>query len=325
MYRKNPAVTDISLTASAVIDVKDAVDGHPKLRNAWRNTVSPSDFQLFDFTEMEDNTRALSHIDDEWVLRPIESPVHVMEASLAETQSAIDSWWIHAYCDIHGTIAPFVKNYIYTHDVECSGSINPTRLNDWYYAALLELATNGCKSHQQFDRAALGLSEDEKDKYAGRPMPNIVKWGEKIQCVDYSSQSIQIGALHFTLVDLGDTITLSTSTQKALRVPIREETNQCLALHIAAAEWKYLGCPKRVPNRSRVDALASHVRKYEYKQASAFATHVETALTKREFEPMSVAHDAMSPHHDHQFRELIAFLSGIVDVGIFPHLRIFEI
>ena len=151
-------------------------------------------------------------------------------------------------------------------------------------------------------------------------------WGEKTLCVDYSAQAVQIGNLHFSVVDLGGAITLSLSTQNALRTPSREEMNQCVLLHLAAfGEWKNQGCPKRAPHKTRVAALAGHFRQYEYQQAFSFINQIKKPTSQREYELWSVAHDAMMANHDRQFREIPASLTGILNLGKCDVLRIFEI
>ena len=76
---------------------------------------------------------------------------------------------------------------------------------------------------------------------------------------------------------------------------------------------------------SRVDALASHFRQYEYQQAIAFATRLKKPSTQREYELWNVAHDSMMENHDRQLRETRCFLTGIVNLGRCAMLRIFEI
>ena len=172
---------------------------------------------------------------------------------------------------------------------------------------LEKLAQQGSRRDRQLASTALE-SIKCPEKRAGRDAPTIV-WGGEIERIDVSPQSLQIGSLNYNAVDFGDCIPLSNHLQKALGEPNKDETNQCVLLRLAGAfEWKSQNCPKRVPNRSRVNVVASECRQLEYQSALRFLGTLKTPQTQREHELWSVAHDAMTPNHDRQFRELAAFL-----------------
>ena len=226
---------------------------------------------------------------------------------------------------MHPSIVPYVENATVTSATDDDTSLTKVQLTNACIGALKRLIQDGCKADEQHARAALLLTERPVGCVAGRERRNV-KWGGGTQCVDYNAQSIQIGNLAFPAVDVGGAITLSLSTQKALRTPSREGTNQCVLLHLAAVGgWKSQGCPKRVPHKTRVVALASHFRQYEYRQACGFANQIKKPSSHREYELWSVAHDAMAANRDRQFREIPVFLTGILNLGKCATLGIFEV
>ena len=292
----------------------------------WRTSVLPNDFDSFDFTPLEDDTRLLVHLSDEWVQHPLNcTPVELLSSTLDPVQKAIDKWWEEKAPHMHTTITPFVENHLRAAASADKGDLSDEQLKKECISGLHLLIKDGCKADEQCARAALVLTDPLNVCTAGKEYV-AVRWGEKTQCIDYSAQTVHFGNLHYTAVDFGDVVMLANSTQKALRTPNREETNQCVLLHLAASgEWKGQGRPKRSPRKSRVDAFATHLRQYEYQQASAFVTKVKHPRTQREYELWSAAHDAMMANHDRQFREIPAFLTGIVNVGKCNVLRVFEI
>ena len=225
----------------------------------WRVAVLPNDFELPNLTELEDGTRALSNLDDVWISDGVAEPCHTLDVHLEESQIAIDRRRSENKVEIHDTIAPFVGNFTFQRLLNCTDVTDRNQFTEWYAGALKVLSSEGCKSHQLFALAALVLIKEHPNQHVGRSSAINVTWGEKIQCIDYASQPLQVGTLVFPTMDFGDTVNLSISTQKALCAPSRDETNQFVILHLAAAaEWKLQGCPKRAPGKSRVLALASH-------------------------------------------------------------------
>ena len=250
----------------------------------WRTSVLPTDFDSFDFTPLEDDTRLLVHLSDEWVRRPLScSQVELLSSTLEPDQKTIDKWWEEKAPHMHPAVTPFVKNHLRAAATADMGDLSDEQLRRACISGFHLLIKDGCKADEQCARAALVLADPLSACTAGKEHL-AVRWGEKIQRIDYSAQTVRFGNLHYTAVDFGDVVMLANSTQKALRTPNREETDQCVLLHLAASGgWKGQGCPKRSPHKSRVDAFATHLRQYEYQQASAFVTKVKQPRTQREY------------------------------------------
>ena len=299
--------------------------GKPSAK-AWRATTLHADSDAFDFTPLESDTCALVNLPDDWARRPDEKiALAVLPSTTCDEQRIINEWWETLAPRMHTSIVPYVRNYMLTLGTSDTVPPQDSLMMDRCLAGLERLIKDGCKSDEQYARATLLLTKNPQDEVAGRCHIKVC-WGEKTQCIDYTAQALKIGNLNFSTVDLGDSIVLPLTTQKALRAPAREENNQCVLLHLAAVgEWRNQGRPKRAPRKTRVSALASHFRQYGYQQARSFVTHIKKPSSQREYELWSVAHYAMMANHDRQFREIPAFLTGILNLGKCATLRIFEI
>ena len=173
--------------------------------------------------------------------------------------------------------------------------------------ALDGMVTSGCRSGEQIDRAEL-LSLDQPMGGVGRINIDVF-WGESAKCVDFSPQSLRIGDLYYSAIDLGDAITSSTQLQKAMGLPGETESTQCALSHLAASyEWKEQNFRKRVPNRTRIDSLAAQLRQVEYQKGAQCVAMTKHPHTRREYEMWSQAHDVMTPNHDRAFRAVPLFL-----------------
>ena len=201
----------------------------------WRSTAVPADFDAINFTPLEENTRLLAALDKSWTseldqLPVLPHPAADMGESLPEsdTVSYAAEWIKDSSVEVHPSIRPLVIDALLNFD---DPPADNTAMKERCSEVLTKLVQNG-------DRRDSQLASSELDsllcpeKRAGRASPNVI-WGEKIRCIDFSSQSVQIGGLHYNAVDFGDCIPLSTHLQKALGEPNKEETNQCVVLHLA--------------------------------------------------------------------------------------------
>ena len=135
---------------------------------------------------------------------------------------------------------------------------------DWRTFGIRLLIDDGCKIDDQYAREALLLMGKPPPSYAGRTHVPMLRCGE-IQRIDYTATPLQIGTLHFSVIDMGYVFTLAASTQKALRTPNRMRNNQCATSRLSdVGEFNCRECPKRTPIKSRVEAIVSHFRQLEY-------------------------------------------------------------
>ena len=187
---------------------------------AWRATTLPAEFGSFDFTPLESDTCALVNFHDDWVQRPDEQiALAILPPNTCDRQRIIDEWWETNAPGAHTSIVPFVRNYMLNLGTSDFKPPSDMLMIDRCIAGLERLIKGGCKSDEQYARAALLLTKEPQEDAAGRCHVSV-SWGEKVQCIDYTAQSLRIGNLHFSTVDLGDIIVLPLATQKALRTPV---------------------------------------------------------------------------------------------------------
>lgn len=179
---------------------------------------------------MEDDTRALAHLSDDWVRHPNDC-IHqeLLPTGINTDQKTIDDWRANGPPAMHHTIIPFVKNYMLASATNGSAELTESQLRENFLMGIRPLIKDGCKVDEQYARAAMCLTEQPTGSLGGRERI-VVRWGEKVQRIDYAAQPLQVGTLNFPAIDLGDVVTLSLSTQKALRAPHpRGEKSMCLA------------------------------------------------------------------------------------------------
>lgn len=84
--------------------------------------------------------------------------------------------------------------------------------------------------------------------------PNSVIRGETTQSVDYDAPEITFGSMRYVAIDMGDLGPTSSSLRTAMRTPAMEENIHRVLLHMAL-DLERVGqkCPKRTPNKSRVN------------------------------------------------------------------------
>ena len=114
---------------------KDPTTGHK-----WRGAVFPTDFQLFNFTELEDGARSLANLDDQWISVYPTLPKGVLAAEQEANQSTIDAWWSRRKVDIHHTIIPYVKNVMAVRLGKEAGILDNQQLDMVFRDALAPLS-----------------------------------------------------------------------------------------------------------------------------------------------------------------------------------------
>ena len=65
----------------------------PKRNEAHVFPALPGDFALFNFTDMEEDARYLSQMNDNWVNEPVPQPINCLADGVhGRNQSTIDKW-----------------------------------------------------------------------------------------------------------------------------------------------------------------------------------------------------------------------------------------
>ena len=164
----------------------------------WDKCALPLDFRTFDFADLEDGTRALFHMKDDWMYQD-ETPPILMEQTESTIQQRIiiDDWWAVYLPELDGTLVPLVK------EMMCSGFTDLISMEELYSQILQQLIDGG--SAEQVSRSVISM-EKLKQRTTGRAgnvhVPRIL-WGPKMKCEEFETQEVSFGALHFIAVDVG--------------------------------------------------------------------------------------------------------------------------
>ena len=115
---------------------------------------------MLDSNDLEEDTRALYHMEDEWLYADEATPVMgSCEGDSTEKEQAADEWWKDCYPNVADRAIPFIKN-VTVHDTDDLMSYRDSLFN-----ALGHLAEGGSVMDQQLPLVAL---EEEKQRNAGR-------------------------------------------------------------------------------------------------------------------------------------------------------------
>ena len=76
----------------------------------WDKCALPLDFKMFDFTDLEENTRLLCYMNDAWMYRD-EEPPQMLDQSISTIshQEHIDDWWADVEPEMNEKLVPLVK------------------------------------------------------------------------------------------------------------------------------------------------------------------------------------------------------------------------
>ena len=160
--------------------------------------VLPLDFIMTDFSDMEEKTRLLYQLGEGWLFHDEVNPILVPPMiDLDPRQEELDLRWQSYQPDMAERIAPFVRN------VMINGKDLSMNFRDSRVLALDRLAEGGSGTEQILAKAALGAMKLKESGRVGKEKSDIATFGTRMKCTDYTAQSISIGALHFTAVDMG--------------------------------------------------------------------------------------------------------------------------
>ena len=195
-----------------------------------------------------------------------------------------------------------------------------------YQSTLRDIQEHGPQNDKQYASAALIMWAERHPRSAGGQLHAHVNWGDRYPCIDYAAQELTIGTLAFLCIDMGFEIPSSTHLRSALGAPGKIERNQCVCVQLALGlEWHAQGRPKRIPNKTRIMALAVQLRCGEYQQAPSFAGKHGYPKTKGTSQLYSAARDIMSDRHDRNFQDVHVFHTSTSECPIKQAIRIFDL
>ena len=267
----------------------------------------PLDFKMFDFTDLEENTRQLFHMKDEWMYRDGESPrITDQSTSTILHPERIDDWWSDVRPEMDVKLVPLVK------EMMGSGYTKSTPVATLCSLTLQQLVDGGSAEQARMAAMALELLKGGTPDRAGNVHVPTIIWGPRMKCAEFESHDVSFGALHFAAIDMGEGIKLNNRMRRLLGSESDSEGNQFVTKHIAMGlEWKANKCHARIPSRNRVEILASELRMGEYQKAAVCYERVCKPVSLMEYEMWPNAHESMSVGHDRNFKKLGWLLKGL--------------
>ena len=292
-------------------------DQPPRL---WGKEVLPLDFSLLNFSDLEEGTRQLVNVDDNWLYQDEVDPVLGPTSSeLSERQKKLETWRNANQPLVADGIAPFLRSIVLTEPYVS------VPFPESFKHALGCLAEGGSVQEQHLSEHALELWIIHNLERAGRDVATAVTFGVKVKCIDYTAQNISFGDLHFAAVDMGGDLPLTMRLRQSLGPEDNQEANQCVIKHLALAlDWWPNGRKFRIPPRSSVEIMASELRAIEYVQAQMCLEQIGNANTVLEHEIWSAARDAMNLGRDRSFERLGWLLKGSCPPEMEFNLRIYD-
>ena len=286
----------------------------------WDKSVLPLDFGMTNFSDMEEKTRSLYQMQDDWIFHDDVNTVLIMEpADLKPREQKLQAWWDAYKPEMAERTIPFVRKTM-LNNADPSISFEALCI-----LALGHLAEGGAKIDQVCAKTALEGLRAKGQGRVGKGAPANVVFAPRMNCADYVIQNVSIGALHFAAVDMGEDVALSFKMQQALGSESKKEFNQCVIKHLSLAlEWWNNGRRCNVPTRSRVETIAAELRAGEYNQALMCMEHIGSPKTTREHELWSSIHDAMAIGHDRGFKRLGWLLKENCQKAVTFCIRIFD-
>ena len=187
--------------------------------------MPPGEFLEVDLTALERELEEALYANDEWIFEEHKATVDWKKAdSLTRSQREVQDWWDACALPVHGALDSHVLNDLLTVGKPFGIEIVERTLN-----MLLE---QGSEKEKALAGQAL---VDFKAVRAGKQCVDGVIWGVRREWGSFTGQEMQIGNLHFEVVDLGENILLNADVQRVTGQVEKREQNQCILLHLAAA------------------------------------------------------------------------------------------
>ena len=188
------------IAASAIVTASPLTQSSPSRQYQDLRDTIPRDLLQVNTTPIEEPVRKLLYPNDRWTTREIVSNVQFpVEPTIDQQMSHVDQWCTRSRAPLPPEILPVIKHRMMSSMPELSTDC-PN--DEWMYKtlgeALVFLSKTGSKKDAQRALAALAVLHDTQPPQirAGRPSP-VVKLGDQMACIDYSSQTLSIGELNW--------------------------------------------------------------------------------------------------------------------------------
>ena len=223
--------------------------------------IIPDDLHCFDCAAAEDPLRNILNTSGD-LIHPMTKPCQLIPStsSLTPVELDIAEFWKTVPFATPDRITPFLR----------SSMLKSNHVEKWKALTrpLETLEEFGPCRDKSDAKVCLDYAAQVPNLRSGKQLHQQAVWGQHMTLDDCCTQELVISELCFTAVDYGDLIPTSEELQKILGFAQKEEKNQCVILHLAAALVRSEVGPKRSPPpASRVLLMAKSLRLLEANQA----------------------------------------------------------
>ena len=189
----------------------------------WGKCAMPLDFKMVDFAELEDKTRLLHHMQDNWLYQDEVTPkvIEKLENTIP-FKDLIEQWWVKHAPQINEKLVPCVKEMMsssYNESIPLLASFEQT---------LQQLIDGGSTEQRAWAIIASDISKLRTHDRAGNVSVQNIVFGPRLKGLEFETQDVSFGSFHFSAVDMGKDAKLNLRTQRVLGRENTTERNQCV-------------------------------------------------------------------------------------------------
>ena len=277
----------------------------------------PLDFTMADFSDVEEKTRLLYELRDDWMYRDEVSPVlSSPQADLSLRQAQLGEWRNTNNPDMTGRI------FVFAPDVMLSETDASASQRESFLLELGRLSEGGSVQEQAHAQKALDAMKAELQGREGKERAVSVTVGVKLRRADYNAQK-RPHSEHFIITPLAwarKLYLISARNKPWGRSIIGNLISARSSPKALELEWRVNGKHFNVPARARVGVWADELRAGEFARARLFFDHIGTPVTIRGHGLRPSLRDAMCVGYDRVFKRLEWLLNDTCPID--PALRI---
>ena len=216
----------------------------------------PLDFEMFDFAYLEESTRKLFYVKDDWLYQD-EAPPRMTDRPERSIQhgETVDKWRAAYSPQVNEKLVPFIN------EMMDSGYGQAIWLVDSSEQTLHQLIDGEALGRKTMDVISLAKSKARTNGRARNVSIPKVTYGPRVKCLEFKTQDVSFGSLRVTAIDMGAGAKINLRTQRVLGSESVAEGNQCVLKHVAMGlEWLENKRHVRIPSRNRAGLLGSELR-----------------------------------------------------------------
>ena len=157
--------------------------------------------------------RRLTAINETWETAYLAAPLYELEElpQIISELHPVDAWWNSEMPTVNVELKPFIIEYMKQKKVSSNLDVGCL-----IQSALDQIGSEGTESAKQMASSATIMWNERHPRTAGKLRDEHVGWGERYPRIDYVSQELTIGDLHFVCIDMGFELPMGLHLRTAL-------------------------------------------------------------------------------------------------------------